>query len=145
MKNKVIIFSLMMLVLITFSTCTFAEESVENLTTSDVEIESSPYDVDLDVISTVSSEITITDDNYDDYFNKYTGNFKDNVDKESINTIKIGNVSEKLFTFDKPVNVMPSSENVQIKNGVIHLIAGSSGSNITNLVINNTKGEIYVN
>lgn len=135
----------MILILIVGSAEVFAEGNADNLTTSDaIDAKSILYDVDLGDSLTSSSEITITDDNYDDYFNKYTGNFKDSVDKDSINTIKIGNVSEKLFTFDKPVNVMPSSDDVQIKNGVIHLIAGSSGSNITNLVINNTKGEIYV-
>ena len=143
MKKKIIIFTLMVLVLITCSANVFADDSIDNttLTTSDVGIEVISQEYSGDVLS--SSEITITDDNYDTYFNKYTGELKDNVDV-NINTFKIGNVSGKAFTFDKPVNVMPSSDNVQIRNGVIHLIAGSSGSNITNLVINNTKGELFV-
>ena len=143
MKNKIIIFGLMILILITCSAIVFAEDSLDNstLTTSDEEIGSVPLDED--VVETPSSEITITDDNYDDYFNKYTGKFKSDVDVSNINTVKISNVSNKVFTIDKPLNLMPASDNCEIKNGVIHLIEGSSGSNITNLVINNTKGELY--
>ena len=142
MKNKIIIFGLMILILITFSACAFADDSLDNttLTTSDDEIEAIPLEED--VVST-TSEITITDDNYDDYFNKYTGKLKDDVDS-SIDTIKISNVSNKLFTIDRPLNVMPVSPGCEISNGVIHLVEGSSGSNITNLIINNTKGELYL-
>lgn len=139
MKNRVIIFSLMVLVLITCCANVFADGSVDNttLTTSGEDI-NSVYPVD--VLAT--SEITITEDTYDDYFNKYTGKLKDDVDV-NINTIKIGNVSNKAFTIDRPLNIMPLSSDCEISNGVIHLIAGSSGSNITNLVINNTKGDVY--
>ena len=142
MKKKIIIFTLMILVMITCSTNVFADENIVNttLTTSYAEIEVISQDNSSDVLTT--SEITITDDNYDNYFNKYTGKLKDDVDI-NINTIKIGNVSNKAFTIDRPLNIMPISSDCEISNGVIHLIAGSSGSNITGLTINNTKGEIY--
>lgn len=142
MKNKIIIFGLMILILLTCSVSVFADDSLDNatLTVEDSEIEAIPLDEEK--IETPSSEITITEDNYDDYFNKYTGKLKDDVDP-SINTIKISNVSNKAFTIDRPLNIMPSSPDCEISNGVIHLIAGSSGSNITNLIINNTKGELY--
>ena len=120
MKNKIIIFGLMILILITFSACAFADDSLDNttLTTSDDEIEAIPLEED--VVST-TSEITITDDNYDDYFNKYTGKLKDDVDS-SIDTIKISNVSNKLFTIDRPLNVMPVSPGCEISNGVIEIL-----------------------
>ena len=92
-----------------------------------------------------ASEISIDDNNYDDYFNEFTGKFKDGVDVSGVNTLKIGNVSEKLFTIDRPLNILPISADCQMSNGVIHLVEGSDGSNITNLIINNTKGEIYKN
>lgn len=132
----------MILILLTCSVSVFADDSLDNatLTVEDSEIEAVPLDEE--VIEAPSSEITITEDNYDDYFNKYTGKLKDDVDP-SINTIKISNVSNKAFTIDRPLNIMPSSPDCEISNGVIHLIAGSSGSNITNLIINNTKGELY--
>ena len=141
MKNRMILLSLMILVLITCSTNVFADDNVDNisLTTSESEIDVISQDFS-DVVST--SEIVITDDNYDNYFNKFTGKLKDGVDT-NINTIKISNVSNKAFTIDRPLNIMPVSNDCEISNGVIHLIAGSSGSNITGLTINNTKGELY--
>ena len=132
----------MILILFTCSAFVFAEDSLDNATLSveDIEIEAIPLDEDIS--ETPSSEITITEDNYDDYFNRYTGKLKEDVDP-SIDTIKISNVSNKAFTIDRPLNIMPSSPGCEISNGVIHLIEGSSGSNITNLIINNTKGELY--
>lgn len=131
----------MLVILMTCSSSVFADDNLDNvtLTTSEIEIEAVPLEEE--VIS-APSEITITDDNYDDYFNKYTGKLKDSVDS-SVKTIKISNVSDKAFTIDRPLNIMPVSNDCEISNGVIHLIEGSSGSNITNLVINNTKGELY--
>ncbi|WP_406536927.1 hypothetical protein [Methanobrevibacter sp.] len=144
MKKKIIIIALMLLITFTCSSIVFADESMDNstLTVADEEIEVIAQEKVNDVVSS-PSEITITDENYDNYFNKFTGKLKDDVDS-NINTIKISNVSNKAFTIDRPLNIMPDSPHCQIKNGVIHLIAGSSGSNITNLVINNTKGELYV-
>ena len=150
MKNKIIIFGLMILIMFTCSASVFADDNLNNttLTVEDSKIETVPLDeeviennLDKEIIGS-SSEITITDDNYENYFNKYTGKLKDDVDS-SINTIKISNVSNKAFTIDRPLNIMPSSQGCEISNGVIHLIEGSSGSNITNLIINNTKGELY--
>ena len=102
------------------------------------------FDYSEDIVA-VSSEITIDDSNYGNYFSSATGKFKSGVDVSKINTLKIGNVSEKLFTINKPLNIMPVSSNCQMTNSVIHLIAGSDGSNVTNLKIINDKGEIYNN
>lgn len=142
MKNKIIIVGLLILILIMCSTSVYANENLNNMTLTALDTE-----IDLtteyasEVVST-PTEITITDDNYDIYFNKYTGKLKKDVDK-NINTIKIGNVSNKAFILDRPLNLMPVSQDCEISNGVIHLISGSDGSNITGLTINNTKGELY--
>ena len=116
----------------------YADDSLDNSTleTADEEVIS----IENDEVLEDSSEITIDDSNYDQYFNMYTGKFKDDVG--SVSTVRIGNVSNKLFTFDRKVNILPASDDSQIRNGVIHLIAGSDGSNIYNLVINNTKGDV---
>ena len=99
----------------------YADDSLDNSTleTADEEVIS----IENDEVLEDSSEITIDDSNYDQYFNRYTGKFKDDVG--SVSTVRIGNVSNKLFTFDRPVNVLPASDDSQIRNGVIHLIAGS--------------------
>ncbi len=142
MKNKLIIALLMLFVLFTSIVIVSAEDNADNatLTAHNDEIEAIPTE-DTYIGSDDASEIIITEDTYKDYFNEYTGKFKKPLDK-NINTMKIGNVSDKLFTIDRPLNIMPVSSGCQIKNGVIHLVEGSSGSNITNLIINNTKGEI---
>ena len=116
------------LVLFACLSVSYADDSLDNSTLTTA-----------DDAATLENDNTleITEDNYDQYFNKYTGKFKDNVG--SVSTVKIGNVTNKLFTFDRPVSVMPLSDDSQIRNGVIHLIEGSDGSSVCNLVINNTK------
>lgn len=92
-----------------------------------------------------SDEISIDDSNYNNYFSSATGKFKSDVDVSKINTLKIGNVSDKLFTINKPLNIIPLSSDCQMTNSVIHLIEGSDGSNVSSLKIINDKGEIYNN
>lgn len=126
------------LVLFACLSVSYADDSLDNatLTTTDEDV----IALESDDVLEDTSEISVTDDNYDQYFNKYTGKLNDDVG--SVSTVKIGNVTDKLFTFDKPVDVMPLSEDSQIKNGVIHLIEGSDGSSVCNLIINNTKGDV---
>lgn len=145
MKNKLIITILMILIVLICVNNVCADENICNDTVAashdlNDEIENIPVDGDIEM--SPSSEIIVTEDNYGEYFNVYTGKLKEDVDV-NINTIKISNVSDKLFTIDRPLNIMPVSSDCKISNGVIHLVSGSSGSNITGLVINNTKGEIY--
>lgn len=138
--------ALISIIIVLFISLSFvnAEDSLENvsLTTSQDEIALAD-DIDENDVLQASNEISVDDSNYDMYFNSGTGKFKDDVDVSSVTTLKIGNVSEKLFTINKPLNIMPISSDCQLTNGVIHLVEGSDGSNITNLIINNTKGEIY--
>ncbi|WP_298502058.1 right-handed parallel beta-helix repeat-containing protein [uncultured Methanobrevibacter sp.] len=140
--RKIALISIIIVLFISMSFVS-ADDSLENvsLTTTHDEILSSP-DIDNEILQS-TNEISVDDSNYDIYFNSGTGMFKDDVDVSGVTTLKIGNVTEKLFTINKPLNVMPISSDCQITNGVIHLVAGSDGSNITNLIINNTKGEIY--
>ena len=126
------------LVLFACLSAVYADDSLDNSTLETIDEE--VIALENEEILEDASEITVDDSNYDQYFNKYTGKFKDDVG--SVSTVRIGNVSNKLFTFDRPVNVLPASDDSQIRNGVIHLIAGSDGSKIYNLVINNTKGDV---
>ncbi|WP_406536925.1 adhesin [Methanobrevibacter sp.] len=138
--------ALISIIIVLFISMSFvsADDSLENvtLTTTHDEVTLAP-EISSDDVLQSSNEISVDDSNYEKYFNSVTGKFKDDVDVSKIDTLKIGNVSEKLFTVNKPLNIMPASSDCQITNGVIHLVAGSDGSNITNLIINNTKGEIY--
>ena len=88
--------------------------------------------------------VEITQDNYDNYFNARTGNIIEGSGISSGDTLKIGNISNRAFVIDRQLTIMPISQGDVISNGFIHLIQGSDGSTVTNLIINNTQGTLKV-
>ena len=88
-----------------------------------------------------SSSHTITDANYNQYFD-----LKGNLVSSKVNegdTINLdGNFSSKNFIFNKKINVVGTSSN-NMKNSMITFLSGASGSSISNLNIANTKAETY--
>ena len=88
-----------------------------------------------------SSSHTITDANYNQYFD-----LKGNLVSSKVNegdTINLdGNFSSKNFIFNKKINVVGTSSN-NMKNSMITLLSGASGSSISHLNIANTKAETY--
>ena len=88
-----------------------------------------------------SSSHTITDANYNQYFD-----LKGNLVSSKVNegdTINFdGNFSSKNFIFNKKINVVGTSSN-NMKNSMISLLSGASGSSISHLNIANTKAETY--
>ena len=88
-----------------------------------------------------SSSHTITDENYNQYFD-----LKGNLVSSKVNegdTINLdGNFSSKNFIFNKKINVVGTSSN-NMKNSMISLLSGASGSSISHLNIANTKAETY--
>lgn len=134
--NRCLIVSLIILVLtLIFLGTVFA--GCNNTT----EFISSNVSMDNSILSS-NKEVLITDDNYDQYFYMYTGEIKSDAMISSGDTLKIGNVSNKLFVIDRPLNITTITPYDQISNGVIHLVSGSSGSTVSGLTINNTEGEI---
>lgn len=89
-------------------------------------------------------EINITNDNYNNYFNVYTGEILANADIIAGDTIRIGNVTNKGFVFDRKLTITTITPKDIIKNGVIHLTHGSSGSSVIGLNIINDKTDIVV-
>ncbi len=88
-----------------------------------------------------SSSHTITDENYNQYFD-LKGNLVSSNVKEG-DTINLdGHFSSKNFIFNKKINVVGTSSN-NMKNSMISLLSGASGSSISNLNIANTKAETY--
>ena len=85
---------------------------------------------------------TISDSNYNQYFDVRNGNMvSSNVsDGDSINLD--GTISDKSLVFNKKVNIIGTSSN-SMKNSMITLLAGASGSTISNLNIENTNSETY--
>ena len=113
--------------------------NLENSMDDDV-IASEEYNVDLGSGKTIE----ITQDNYDNYFNARTGKIIENSGISSGDTLKIGNISNRAFVIDRQLTIMPISQGDEISNGFIHLVQGSDGSTVTNLIINNTKGTLTV-
>jgi hypothetical protein len=96
-------------------------------------------------ISRDVKEIKITEKNYSDYFNVYTGQILSSADIIPGDTLRIGNVTDKAFIIDRRLTITTISDGDQITNGVIRLIAGSDGSIITGLKIRNNKVVYTVN
>lgn len=89
--------------------------------------------------------IEITQKSYDDYFNRYTGEIKENAPIKNGDILKIGNISDRGFVIDRQLTLMPSDSNNQLSNVFIHLVKGSDGSVVTGLNINNTKAILNIN
>ncbi|PAV05060.1 hypothetical protein ASJ80_12230 [Methanobacterium bryantii] len=89
-------------------------------------------------------EINITDNNYNNYFNVYTGEILSSADIIAGDTIRIGNVSNKAFVIDRQLTLTTIAPGNIIKNGVIHLTHGSSGSSVIGLKIVNDKTDIVI-
>lgn len=99
--------------------------------------------VDKEVLSANDPKtIVITQDNYENYFNMLTGKILDSADISDGDTLKIGNISGRAFVIDRQLTIMPLNEGDEIKNGFIHLIAGSDGSTVSHMIINNTKSTL---
>lgn len=94
---------------------------------------------------TISNKtIEITQDNYDNYFYKFTGQIKNESGIVSGDILKIGNISNRGFVIDRQLTLMPLDNTSKISNGFIHLVKGSDGSTVSGLTINNTKGSLTV-
>lgn len=89
--------------------------------------------------------IEITEDNYGNYFNKYTGNLLPSATIYSGDIVKIGNVTNKVFVFDRKVTVTTITPDDKITNGAIHLLDGSDGSIVTGLNIYTDQVYLVVN
>lgn len=83
--------------------------------------------------------INITNDNYNNYFEKYSGTILEEANISSGDTLRIGNVTNKVFVIDRQLEITTISDNDLIKNGYLKLVNGSSGSVIHGLKIINDR------
>jgi len=102
------------------------------------------YSTNFTVDAVILKVINITEANYQDYFNPYTGEILPDADINPGDTIRIGNVSNKLFTIDRQLTLTTIAPGNVIKNGVIHLTQGSSGSSIIGLKIVNDRVDLII-
>ena len=91
-----------------------------------------------------SSEYAIDDSNYDTYFNSTTGKILENSNISDGDTIKIGNVSDKMFTIDKNLKITSNSTD-SVAINTTFVFDGVNGSSISDLTIKNDElSAIYV-
>ena len=153
-KKFNILLILSLLIFISVSAVSAVEDGDVNLTSDEVhldtiEVSDIQDEVSLDEESNLntveeeniltSNEYTVTSSNYGTYFDD-NGNVKSIVN--SGDTIKLsGSFSSKKFIFNKTVNVV--GENSDMKNSIVTLLNGASGSIVSNLKIINTNEETY--
>ena len=139
MIKKINILLLLLLILLSIGTVSAVNDSDmsidSNSTVSDVLTMS---DAD-DTLS--ESYHTVTQDTYGMYFD-YNGNIIKSVVNEGDTIYLDGSLSDLKFTFDQKVNIVGTSSN-SMKNSIVTLLSGASGSSIANLNIANTKAQTY--
>lgn len=88
--------------------------------------------------------INITDDNYGDYFDIYSGEMFPDANINDGDIICIGNVTDKAFVINKQLEITTIHNGDVIKNGYVKLVKGSDGSSVHGLTIINDKAHYVV-
>ncbi len=89
-----------------------------------------------------NSVILITDSSYSNYFDlSNDGAIKEGTLKDG-DTLRIGNVSGKIFAITKQLNILPISDGDTMSDCLIRLLEGSSGSTLANLRIVNRNEKV---
>lgn len=100
---------------------------------------------DINTSNYAGKVIFISESTYDNYFDKYTGQLLSNNLIKDGDIIKIGNISNRLFSFNKKVFVTAISYDCTLYNCGISLLKGSDGSTVTGLRIENNKFMLKIN
>ena len=157
MIKKINIFLVLLLLLISVGAVSAADEgNITDMVSSEAIQDTIEVSVDEDIdyssddILTVeessselsASPIKVTEKNYNEYFSSVDGSLV-STKVNSGDTIELdGSFSGKSFVFNKQVNIVGTSTN-NMKNSMITLLKGASGSTVSNLKIVNTKSETY--
>lgn len=141
-KKKYLIILGIFIFFVSLNVC-FAQNQTDDIYSYPNSLDISSNDIVSDSIN--GKIIEITQESYDNYFNKFTGEIKINADIKKGDILKIGNVSDRAFVIDRQLTIMPITPNDKLSNVFIHLVKGSDGSVVTGLTINNTKSALTVN
>ena len=79
-----------------------------------------------------SSVYVIDDNNYYNFFND-DGTFKEDIEIEFYNTLKLGNLTNKRFIIDIPLKILSLGDNYSLINSFISFEGESSGSLLSNI------------
>lgn len=136
--NKCILLVMYAIIAIVVFTPLYAENSNNTIFTS-------PSD-DVIVCDNVytGNIINITDDNYNDYFDIYSGEMFPDANINDGDIIRIGNVTDKAFVINKQLEITTMHNGDVIKNGYVKLVKGSDGSSVHGLTIINDKAHYVI-
>lgn len=136
--NKYVIIAIYAIVAMVIFTPLYAED-IDNVT-----VMSSSDTITINENSYTGNVITITDDNYDDYFDIYSGEMFPDTNINDGDIIRIGNVTDKAFVINKQLEITTIHNGDVIKNGYVKLVKGSDGSSVHGLTIINDKAHYVV-
>ena len=153
MFKKINILLILLLLFITLSAVSAAEDGDMNLTSDEVitdslaqsdfhEDISSNEEIDLNANvdlkdELLTSPVVIDNSNYGNYFYN-NGTYKGSSSEITLS----GSFSNKNFTFNSPVTISGSNSN-KLSNSIVTLLSGASGSVVSNLKITNNRNMTY--
>ena len=118
--------------------------TVDNTVDADTAINSVSVDsviMDTPIYANNAKEYTITNDNYENYFDNETGDILDTAPFNNGDVLKIDNVSDKCFVISKNLTILPAGANTTFTNVGFNFVPGSEGSIVNGVTINNTVGK----
>ena len=118
--------------------------TVDNTVDADTAINSVSVDsviMDSPIYANNAKEYTITNDNYENYFDNETGDILDTAPFNNGDVLKIDNVSDKCFVISKNLTILPAGANTTFTNVGFNFVSGSEGSIVNGVTINNTVGK----
>ena len=118
--------------------------TVDNAVDADTAINRVSIDsviMDSPIYANNAKEYTITNDNYENYFDNETGDILDTAPFNNGDVLKIDNVSDKCFVISKNLTILPAGANTTFTNVGFNFIPGSEGSIVNGVTINNNVGK----
>ena len=118
--------------------------TVDNTVDADTAINSVSVDsviMDSPIYANNAKKYTITNDNYENYFDNETGDILDTAPFNNGDVLKIDNVSDKCFVISKNLTILPAGANTTFTNVGFNFVPGSEGSIVNGVTINNTVGK----
>ena len=94
-------------------------------------------------ITTSENVYEIDESNYDQFFDSDSGRITGNISNGD--EIRLGNLTDKKFTIDKTITIMPISSDDCLINSMINLIQGSDKSIVKGIKIINNENTTFIN
>ena len=111
-----------------------------NSTVESINIDDIPVDsiiMDGQIGTNDNNEYTITNDNYETYFNNMAGDILEDAPFSEGDVLKFDNVSDKYFVINKNLTILPAGSNITLTNVGFNFVPGSEGATVDGITIEN--------